>query len=28
LRFVALSEMRAQGYGAYIAPFKKAGYNF
>ena len=28
LRFVPLSEMRAQGYGAYIAPFKKAGYNF
>ena len=28
LRFVPLSDMRAQGYGAYIAPFKKAGYNF
>ncbi|MDB2668901.1 peptide-methionine (R)-S-oxide reductase MsrB [Alphaproteobacteria bacterium] len=28
LRFVPLSEMEALGYGAWIAPFKKAGYNF
>jgi len=28
LRFVALSDMQAQGYEAFIAPFQKAGYNF
>ncbi len=28
LRFIPLSEMQAEGYEAYIAPFKKAGYNF
>ena len=28
LRFIPLSEMEAQGYGAFTAPFKKAGYIF
>ena len=28
LRFIPLSEMEAEGYGAFIAPFKKAGYVF
>ena len=28
LRFIPLAEMDAQGYGAFTAPFKKAGYVF